>query len=211
MSAQPTNIPGLTFDEDAHLYYYEGARVPGVSSIIQPLQDLSHINDDVLERKSQLGTAVHLCTEFYDHNDLDESTVLPEWMPYLNAWAEFRRVEKFEPLLIEAFIFHPKLRYAGKLDRFGLFGGQPCVIDIKTVVQMGPHIGVQLAGYEKALAANPPAEIQELQVAWNDLLRIGLQLRKDGTYKFWPYRDPNDGATFVSLLNVMAWRQRHAA
>ena len=61
----------LTFDPEKHEYRINGVLVPSVSQILAPLYDFSKIPRDVLERKRQIGTAIHKAIELDLLGDLD--------------------------------------------------------------------------------------------------------------------------------------------
>ena len=191
-----------------HEYWLEGDRLPSVSEIIAPLVDYSMVPEDRLAFAKDRGTAVHKACELDDLGTLDESSVDEEHvLPYLQAYRKFRTECEFEPEIIERPYYCKTLRVAGTPDRGGTMllpssTGRKrrvtAVVDLKTVAEMKPVIGVQLAGYALLMERNgfvPEA-------------RIGLQLRKDGTYRVRTFG--NEVPTFLSLRNLWSWRQKHA-
>ncbi len=192
----------LIFEESEHVYTYDGEVIPSVTQVINPLYDLSNIPKDILEYKSTLGTAVHLATELFDNNDLDESSLSPALIPYVNAWIKFITDTDVEILSIENRVFHPLYKYAGTLDRGVILNNKRAIIDIKCVAQLGPHVGVQLAGYLEA-------KNKELTKAKHYTHRYAVQLKPDGTYRLEPYTNKSDFSVFVGCLNLMKWRKNH--
>lgn len=189
----------LTFDESRHEYKWDGVRVPSVTQILAPLIDYSMVPPDVLERGRQLGSAVHRMTELHDQDDLDEDSLDPVMIPYLEAWKKFRSETGFEPVTIENKMYHPKHRYCGTSDRTGIVKGKLAVVDIKKMLALGPVIGVQLAAYQS----------MHIEAGLAVTNRYALGLRADGTYRLEPYTAPNDFAVFLSLLTVHNWKARH--
>ena len=189
----------LTFDPIAHVYTANGRKVPGVTSTLAPLLDFSMVPPAVLARAQQLGTAVHRMTELHDQDDLDTETLSPELLPYLTAWMKFRAETGFVPETIEQRHHHPVFNYAGTWDRTGIIRGRRAVIDIKKMLTLGPVIGVQLSAYEK-LCLHMGIQIQD---------RYGLGLRKDGTYRLVPFTDKGDWPTFLSLLTLRNFKDKH--
>ena len=187
----------LTFDEPTHTYRWNGVIVPSVTTIIKPLTSFDGIPPDVLERKRQIGVAVHYACELIDQNRLDASSVAPEIAGYLVAYREFLAAKKPEWALIESRVYHP-IGFAGTLDCAGEMDGGPALLDRKTGPE-SPAIGVQLAAYLKA--ANLPPNTR----------RYALHLREDGTYRLVEHTDRNDWPTFLSCLNLHNWRTKHAA
>lgn len=192
-------MSALTFDEAAHEYRLDGRRLPSVTQLLAPLVDYSKVPRETLERAQALGTAVHRMTELYDNDDLDEESLSAELRPYLAAWLRFRAECQFEPVTIEHRMSHPLYRYAGTSDRTGVIKSRLAVVDLKKMMVLGPHIGPQLAAYEKLHQA------EGLKV----LDRFALGLRPDGTYRLQPYTDPLDWQCFLSHLTIHNWKTKH--
>ncbi len=189
-----------TFVEADHSYHLDGVVVPGVTGTLKPLTDLSMINPDVLEAASQFGRAVHRACELHDMGKLNESALDPALQPYLAGWIKFSEDYRVTWALIEQLVYHPTLRYAGTLDRYGVVGGEAAVVDIKSSTTLYPSVGPQLAAYQKAL----PPEHQAIGQR-----RFALQLKGDGSYVLKPYTNPMDFSVFCSLLTLRNWCQQH--
>lgn len=199
----------LTFDADAHRYFWNGQQVPGVTTVLSPLTDFSAVDPDVLRRASSFGTAVHQLCELSDlGEDLAMFEIDPALQPYLAAWTKFSTEWRVEWRHVEQRVFHPTLRYAGTLDRQGtlIAPGEPlhrrhaAMVDIKTSTNLYPAVGPQLAAY--ARAADP--------ITGASLRRYAIQLKGDGTYVCKEYRDADDFATFSALLALRTWCGRHS-
>lgn len=190
-------MSGLTFDADTHTYRFDGVVVPGVTTILKPLTDFSTVPPHVLDAASAFGTAVHLACELDDLGTLDEAALDPALKPYLDAWRKFSAEHAVQWDQIEQRVYHPTMRYAGTLDRFGRVDGDLTVVDIKSSVQLYPSVGPQLAAYANALM-HPYAK------------RMAVQLKTDGTYVAKPYTDPSDWPMFASLLTMRTWCARHS-
>lgn len=189
----------LTFDATAHRYYWHGQPVPGVTTILAPLTDLSRVSESVLRAASEFGTAVHLACELDDKGTLDEAALDPHLQPYLDAWRRFCREWEVEWSGIEQRVFHPKLRYAGTLDRKGIARGRRSIVDIKSSTQLYASVGPQLAAYARA----------DDEVLGAQAQRVAVQLKGDGTYHAQIYTDPSDWPVFCSLLTLRTWCARH--
>lgn len=192
----------LVFNEEAHAYSWNGKSVPSVTQILSPLYNFDMVSKEVLAAKSYLGTCVHLATELYDQGDLDEDALAPEIRPYLDAWIKFRHEAGFEPLRIEARVFHPIHQYAGTLDRTGYCGDSFEMVDIKTCAAVDPAAGVQTAAYCEAYVKTFPTDPKPTR-------RRIVQLRPDGTYRAPYMEDKNDWPTFLSLLTIHNYIKRH--
>lgn len=186
----------LTFDPAKHEYKASGNRVPSVTQLLGKLHSFAGIPEDILKAACERGTAVHLACEFMDQGDLDESTIDPKIVGYVDAWRRFTDDKKPQWTEIEKLGYHP-FGYAGAWDRGGLIDGEDCTIDIKTALQSHPVWDLQLAAYNM-LRQKPSAK------------RMTVQLRKDGTYKVIVWNDPNAWPTFLSLLTLHNFAMRNA-
>jgi hypothetical protein len=191
---------GLHFDAYTHTYTYGGRVVPGVTSILAPLTNLSMVPPDVLAAASAFGTAVHKACELWDLDDLDADNLDPELQPYLAAWMRFSSDHRVRWDGIEKKVFHKTLRYAGTLDRRGMVDGTLTVVDIKSSIALYPAVGPQLAAY---LHADVRSEIT------SSVKRLAVQLKGDGTYVIKEYADPLDFSVFTSLLTLQNWCDQH--
>lgn len=180
--------------ESDHTYWLDGLQVPGVTSILAPLCSFEFVKPEVLQAAADFGTAVHLACELDDLGTLDEEALDPALAPYLSAWRKFSADNAVKWELIESVVYHPTLRYAGKLDRYGTVKGSPAVVDIKSTTALYASVGPQLSAYLKAL---PNAPILTK--------RLAVQLRADATYAVKEYTSGLDGAVFASLVTVHNW------
>jgi hypothetical protein len=184
----------LTRDEN-HRYFWNGAPVPGVTGVLEPLDELWHVPPDVLAAKADLGTRVHLACELDDADDLDEASVEDDVAPYLDAWRRFRVEKRVQVLSTEEYVYHPLHRYAGQLDRVLGFDGAKWLGDIKTSVGVYPSVGPQTAAY---LAAKGDPTITR---------RAAIQLKPDGTYRLVELNDPRDWPVFLSCLTIHHFKE----
>jgi len=197
----------LTFDEPSHTYRWHGVRVPNVTSILAPLLDYSRVQADALERARQEGIAIHKMVELDCAGDLDTAS-LPEWMlPVYRAWQQFREASGFVPILNEYQGFNPSFGYAGTLDIVcevpKLVGWRgPVLLDVKRSLFAGPVIGLQLAAYQRLLMADKAMPLP--------MRRGALRLSPVGKFQLEPFDDPADFSTFLALLTVKRWRERHS-
>lgn len=188
-----------TFDPVAHEYRMDSEVVPSVTEIVSPLIDYSMVPADRLNFARDRGTAVHLACHLDDIGDLDEESVdMVNVWPYLLAWRRFKTEHKVKVKLSEEPLFHGALRFAGTPDKVLLLGKHRMLPDLKTVAKMTPAIGVQLSGYEALVSRNK---------RWQIHSRVGIQLRRDGTYNATTY--PDELGTFMSLLNLYNWRKKN--
>jgi hypothetical protein len=203
MTAIPEVRPKIEFDEANHLYFIGGKPMPAVSEILRPLLDFSRIPPDALEFARERGTAVHKATELHDLGMLDEDSIDDHVRPYLDAWKQFRSDTGFYPTLIEHRVYSETYGYCGTIDRQGvmtkLAGSPGALLDIKTPVQLGPAVGIQLAAYQEALRRDGILSP----------LRFAVQLRNDGLYRLVSFTDKSDFGVFIALMTVRKWRDRN--
>jgi hypothetical protein len=192
----------LAFNAAEHTYHYGGARVPGVTEVLEPLQFLDGIPWEKIKAAGELGQHVHQACDLHDRGELDWRHLDTNLVPYVNAWAKL--IEETGAVVIssEQRVYHPKLKYAGTLDsRIALPGHiAPCVLDRKTSAIVHPTVGPQTAAYREA------ARAMGLPVSST---RYCAHLKRDGTYRLIKLDDPADFPMFVSALNVHYWREKH--
>jgi hypothetical protein len=180
--------------ESDHTYWLDGKQVPGVTSILAPLSNFDFVSADVLKAAADFGTAVHLACELDDYGTLDEEELDPALAPYLSAWRKFSAEHKVQWTAIEELVYHPSLRYAGKLDRYGVVDGTSAVVDIKSSAALYPSVGPQLAAYLRAIPDALPLT-----------KRLAVQLRPDATYVLKEYTSALDFPAFASLVTLRNW------
>lgn len=187
----------LTFDADTHTYRWKGAQVPSVTQVLAPYTDLSKIPRAILERKRQIGTAVHKAIELDLADDLDEDSIAEECRGYFEGWRRFREQSYFGAALSEHQAYSEKFGYAGTLDLFGSLPSGPALIDTKCTTFVYPTAGPQTSAYAE-LIGKPKID------------RYILQLSPDGKYELHPCRDRADWAIFQAALTLHHWRTRNA-
>jgi hypothetical protein len=193
----------LNFDQTAHRYTWHGKRVPSVTQCLEPLFDFSQVPAGVLERKRQIGRAVHEAIQIELTEGVDPDSIVPACRGYFDAWCRFRDECEFEPVLVEYLVHNDELgeglRYAGTLDEWGLLQGYPALIDWKTTMLLNADaVGAQTAAYLKALVRMGTGSLSDR--------RYALKLSADGRYKLEPYRRlDDDWQRFVRQLK--AWKQ----
>lgn len=190
-------FPEIQFDEPSHTYTVNGNRYPSVTEIVGMLRPESGARDDVLEYKRQIGKAVHKAIELLEADNLDPGSLDLAIVPFVDAWRKFKHDASFSVLHSEKIVFSQKLRFAGTLDLTGLRATKVTLLDLKAVWAMGKETGVQTAGYALCYEEMTGVKVDE---------RGGLQLLRDGTYKYFPYKDANDRNVFLACLSVHNWK-----
>lgn len=190
----------LTFDEKLHQYRINGVVVPSVTAITSPLFDFAGIPKDILERKRQIGTALHKAIELHIADDLDMDSVDPAVQPYLKAFIKWVNESGFKPDETEKQVHSVLLKFVGTLDLNGWTAkGKRAVVDYKSTYSLSTVTGIQTAGY--ALASIEMGDkIEE---------RYALHLKPDGTYNFVPHKDRMEFEHFKTLLNFYRIKEKY--
>lgn len=193
------NTLELRFVEETHQYFYGKRELPSVTTVLSEIVDFSMVKDEILENARVRGVAVHRATELDDTGDLDEASVHPIIRPYLEGWRKFKAQCHFKSQYIEERVLSKQGWYAGTLDRIGIFGGGPALVDLKARSSMTPEIGPQLAGYAFAWK----------EMTGEDLYnrRYSVQLKPDGTYRLHHYDNDRDLDAFLACLTLYNWRK----
>ena len=152
---------------------------------------LTGVYPEMLDAKRELGSMVHLAIRDIEHGIQDPWWEDEPWTAYVDAYLQFKEETHYTASLTEHRVYNDSYQYRGDLDSLGMLDGKvEALIDIKTVLDMDRAIGYQLAGYDGCLPANPKR------------VRLGLQLKKDGSYQIHPYNDRNDLKVFLAALVV---------
>lgn len=187
----------LQFDPDLHRYSVNGADVPSVTTILKDagMVDYSFCTEFARERGSKAHKAIHFAME----NDLDETTVHPSLIPYVDAARAVVRDLGLSIVAVEKRIYSNAFGYAGTLDFLGGIKGKLWLIDWKTG-DPPPATALQLAAYADGHSEETGAHISR---------RYAARLKPDGTYNLIPYTDRHDTEKFRAAVTVAAWRKEH--
>lgn len=190
----------LTFQESEHIYMLDGEQLPCVSDLCRFLH--REIYKDApkwqMEAAAQRGTAVHAAAQALDSAGTAE---IPEeyLLPYLLAYKAFLRDYKPSWDFIEAPMYHPELRYAGTIDRFGAIAGYATLLDIKTTYTVHkPLCRGQLNLYRLMLIAKG-YPVHRMYI---------LHLKRDGTYKLIPIKTDEPLAYALITLHKALQKKR---
>jgi len=181
----------LTFDPESHIYRAGALRLPSVTKVMKEagIIDTSFYNEAGAKR----GTYVHLACELYDKGTLDEETLDPALVPYLDAW----KLYKSDTGLVLDLIEKPlssMLGFAGMLDRTGRMDGRKWVIDIKSGA-VSWWAGVQMAAY-KIMVEEMRGNEQSIYS------RTVVQLKPNGKYSEQQFLGREDRKVFMGALAV---------
>lgn len=203
----------ISFDTATHTYTRRGGRVVSVTQALHRVSTAMYamVEPEIMARAAALGKAVHRMIELEIAGDLDEDSLRPEWIPYLEAWREFKNRSGFNPLLYEARVYSEKYNFAGTLDLFGTMHGDAVLIDTKRTATVPLTAGPQTAGYEIALRETFP-DIVAMAASGSPaghIDRYALQLQPGGVWSLVPLRDPADRRVFLAALTLNQFEASH--
>jgi hypothetical protein len=181
----------LEFYDKSHVYELDGERIPCVSDLCRFLHKEIYKDAPLwqMEAAADRGTKVHAATEALDKTGRAE--IEDSYLPYLQAYAQFRQEHEVQWELIEYADYHPELMYAGTIDRYGIVDGYRTLADLKTTYRVyKPLCGASLNLYRLILEARQKT-VERLMV---------IHLKKDGTYKL--VNIPIDGAVAMALITL---------
>lgn len=195
----------LVFDADAHRYTLGERELPSVTRILEDvgLSDFSAPWFTAATRDR--GTHVHAAIALDNEGALDEDTLDPALVPYLEGWRRYLAesgavVEHYEQPVCD-----PDACYAGTLDAIVLEPtplGRPTrrtVLDIKPAFY--PSVGPQVAAYARCARSLYGGAVL--------FQRAALVLPGDGTYIRKPLTDATDELTFLAAVRIFHWRSIH--
>jgi hypothetical protein len=181
----------LEFYDKSHVYELDGERIPCVSDLCRFIHKEIYKDAPLwqMEAAADRGTKVHAATEALDKTGRAE--IEDSYLPYLQAYAQFRQEHEVQWELIEYADYHPELMYAGTIDRYGIVDGYRTLADLKTTYRVyKPLCGASLNLYRLILEARQKA-VERLMI---------IHLKKDGTYKL--VNIPIDGVVAMALITL---------
>ena len=203
----PTQTPIIALNESTHVYTHaDGHQPPGVTSILQANIPWSlrfaHVDPADLERKGDLGRAVHLACEYLDQGVLDWDSLDPAVRPYVDGWGLFLQEKRVEIVAIEQRLYHPVYGYAGTLDR---------VLRADTPHGRGLVMGDIKTGDSTMAGAQTAAYLQ----AWREMHadqdapteRWTIQLHPTGRYTLDRHTSRDDWYNFLAALRLFTLSQ----
>lgn len=201
----------FTFDADAHIYQLaDGRIVPGHTQVLVAggLVNYSHVEPDILERKSELGREVHNATFLYDAGKTIKTDARVE--PHLEAWIDFRRRTGFKPVLREyRDVYELEGRAFGmQFDAIGDLDGIETLVELKICSTIMPHHGVQLAA-QAACVRQSRYHLKSPLALFRSRGRVVAQLKPNGSFKVHRFIDPSDFPEFVACLHTTYWKKQH--
>lgn len=194
------------FEEEGHRYIdTAGTDVPSVTQVLKGSGyiDYEGIEEEVLQRKGEIGKTVHLGTLYFDDDDLEWSTVPSECEGYIRGYEKFIRESGFKPVREQSekprIVCVQGMRYGMTPDRDGFMAGKRIMLDLKCVEQIRPWWQLQTALYEDGLRSEDQIFRQ----------RGTLRLMKDGTYRLDMHGSVVDYHLGRSAVATEIWKRNH--
>ncbi len=150
----------LKFDELTHTYYWNGVKVPGVTTILADFIKVvinntpyhigrnsgAVIPSEVMEAAAAKGTDIHKGCELIANGGVDWSALDGAYVGPLREFEKWLTDYKPAIMFTEAPFYSVRYGYAGTIDIIANIGGKICLIDIKTGASSS--VGPQLAAYQ---------------------------------------------------------------
>lgn len=195
------------FDPEKHLYAVDGRPIPSVSQVLAAvglIPDFRTVGRAVLERKRQIGSALHTALHFLQEGDLDMDSVDPDVRPYLDGYRLFVADTEFqaEECELRRWPILKRMQYGMTADVVGTIRAksvalieEPWLIDFKTSEAVYQGWPIQLEAYESGLKVptKPPFHYR----------RASLQLFASGRYKLTEWTDRQDQSEWAAALYLV--------
>jgi hypothetical protein len=140
----------LTFDPVGHVYRVAGRIVPSVTqrlALAGMIPDYSGVNPVVLEHARERGIHVEACCQLYSEGTLDEASIHPEAVPYVDAFKRAVERERITVMRWQMPGYSAEDDTAGTTDILALVRDRPAVIDVKCVYKLSRTYRIQLSAY----------------------------------------------------------------
>lgn len=170
----------FTFDEALHICRdMKGNFVPSVSQVLEanhlsfPFRKF--VDEDLLDRRSKIGTEVHRLTDIHDeYGDIDPTFLTDDTAGYVESWIGLKRLSGFIPQRwsVRRCEAINGLPLTGETDSEGTVGRNEIIIDKKTGSSASDSWGFQLAPYEMLRYQSPKI---------GRVIRAVAHLQKDGS------------------------------
>lgn len=196
-------FPELSFDEKKHIYTLNGFLIPSVTTVMKPLSDdvYGGIDEEVLNRAADRGTAVHNAIENYVKFGIED--IPPEHAGYFEGFLKWVKEHDVKPYGNEIRLYHKSLMYAGTADMAASVDGLDTLVDFKTSASVQKMLcGVQLEAYDRAVQSHTGGKGFERKAI--------LHLKRDGTYNMILFNscEMECWRVFTALLTVRNYKMK---
>lgn len=108
---------GMTFNEETHTFTCNGEVIPSVTQILKANRMTPDGYDFIDPWYLERGKLIHLATEYFDKGTLNDDSLDPAIIGHVDAYKTALRDKAWKVTGIEKKLWHPKLKYAGIIDR----------------------------------------------------------------------------------------------
>lgn len=161
----------LLFFDQGHSYTLDGEEVPSVSQLCRFLsrEVYGTVAQYTLDRAADRGTRVHKACEALDV--YGKVNVTENIAPYVTAYLKFRQEHEVAWSMVERSLAHPKERYAGTIDRYGILDGRKALVDLKTTYTVHKPLATAQLNLYRWMVEEEGHAVDRLYI---------LHLKKDG-------------------------------
>lgn len=198
----------IEFEPQSHIYRIDGDVWESVTQLLHAAgfgTEYNALAPDIKAAALRRGHFVHAATEQIDAGEFDEENLerFPSVAGYIRAYMLFLERENFEPTLIERIVAHPRMRYAGRIDRCGFVGAARTLATIDLKTGAAPRwVGLQLKGYTEAIPY-----LEDYQFANRPHVPLVVELHADGSYSL-PSVIPVTAAQWAATVIVARLRRQ---
>ena len=185
------------FDKENHKYFnHENIEVPAISNLLKHFGIL----DDRFYKpgSAQKGTYIHAAIELYLNGTLENYSIDPIALPYLEQFKKWKELSNFEPKYTETHLIH-NLGFGVTPDWIGTMNNKLILVEGKTG-GVSKWIKLQIAAQKMAIEEVLKEKIDQCYY---------LQLKPDGfVFRDIPSQESNENASEVEALVKAFWVQK---
>ncbi len=177
----------ITYEEKQHKYWIDDIEAISVNKLIRSfgigvdIESLPPTARQNFENARIRGKYAHLMAQYFFQDQLDETTIDPQFQPYLEALKKIKVDYEVEPLAIEERIGFKNLLVAGTPDIRGMFKGTHRFADWKFTYDCSKKTHLQLGRYR--YINNMNVEKPEDMIGPGIIFHINPKKYKDKGYK----------------------------
>lgn len=179
------------FDPIEHKYYLDDKPLTNPSTLFR--EEGAVDTTFYTEEGRDNGSRRHLIFHLDDIDDLDEDSVDPVDLPYLEVYRRFKRENNFVLIASETPVFNATYMIACTPDKLCTMNGKKALTEIKTG-NLEPWTALQTAF--QSLCIPDPVE------------RYGLKI-DEKNYRLFPYKDRTDRNIVLSCLAWNRWKKNN--
>lgn len=182
--------------DENHIYRVDGVVRFGINEILHGagLVDTKFFTEFGRDR----GRAVHKAVELYELGTLDENTIDPDIVGYVDAWKSYRSKVGISVLWQERKLYSPAYLFCGTPDLLGIIKKENVLVEIKTGAPQ-PYTALQMAAQKHLVEINFEIKIKH---------RYEVELMENGNFKQIEHTDKSDEQVFIALVVAQQWKKK---